>query len=151
MRIANGTWPGVQKSERPLLICYTRCKCSLETSHYMYLVKSLINGGCHWNTPQPPPQKKREKKNLTQSYDINPYTNRTSKATTQRYRKKFDYTKITDRLTIVSWSDTTGVVHLVYGLNLPIPPQQLCYEKGQTKYQNRISPLFPVHINVADY
>ena len=47
-----GTKPGVQKGKRPLLACYTFCKCSLETTHnsvkvkvgikVMKLVESLI-------------------------------------------------------------------------------------------------------------
>ena len=47
-----GTEPGVRKGKRSLLACYTRCKCSMETTHnsvkvklgikVMKLVESLI-------------------------------------------------------------------------------------------------------------
>ena len=33
MQVPNGTGPGVRRSKRPLSACYTRRKCSMETSH----------------------------------------------------------------------------------------------------------------------
>ena len=33
VQVQNGTGPGVQRSKRPLSACYTRRKCSMETSH----------------------------------------------------------------------------------------------------------------------
>ena len=33
MEVPNGTEPGVRRSKRPLSACYTRRKCSFETSH----------------------------------------------------------------------------------------------------------------------
>ena len=33
MQVLNGTEPGVQSHERSLSACYTRRKCSMETSH----------------------------------------------------------------------------------------------------------------------
>ena len=63
----------------------------------------------------------REKgRDLTQSCDKNPYTQRTiQKATWQRKNatKNFDYTTIANRLRTVSWSNSshpTGVVKPVY-------------------------------------
>ena len=65
---------------------------------------------------------KREKgRDLTQSYDKSPYTDRKnpkSNVTQKNATKNFDYTTITDRLGTVSWSTSshsTGVVKPVYG------------------------------------
>ena len=33
MQVPNGTGPGVRRSTRPLSACYTRCKCSIKSSH----------------------------------------------------------------------------------------------------------------------
>ena len=68
----------------------------------------------------------REKeRNLTWSYDENPYTNRkfNNQLTTQKRHcytlpKHFDYTTIAHRLRTVSWSNNihpTGVVKPMYG------------------------------------
>ena len=63
----------------------------------------------------------REKgRDLTQSCDKNPYTNRTIQKATWQHKnatKNFDYTTIADRLRTVSWSNSshpTGVVKPVY-------------------------------------
>ena len=51
---------------------------------------------------------------------------------TNNATKKFDYRAVADRLRTVSWSNyghPTGVVNLVYGPNLPTPPQQRCNQK----------------------
>ena len=65
--------------------------------------------------------KAREKgRDLTQSCDKNPYTNRTIQKATWQHKnatKNFDYTTIADRLRTVSWSNSshpTGVVKPVY-------------------------------------
>ena len=70
----------------------------------------------------------REKgRDLTQSYDKSPNTNRKVKRTKWQHKqrhKKFDYIAVTDRLRTVSLSNyghPTGVVNLVYGPNLPTP------------------------------
>ena len=66
-------------------------------------------------------------RDLTQSYDKSPYTNRNVKRAKwqhQQRHKKFDYTAVADRLRTVSLSNyghPTGVVNLVYGPNLPTP------------------------------
>ena len=69
----------------------------------------------------------REKgRNLTQSYDKSPYTNRNVKRAKLQHKqrhKKVDYTAVVDRLRTVSWSNygyANGVVKLVYGLNIPV-------------------------------
>ena len=71
---------------------------------------------------------RREKgRDLTQSYDKIPYTNKNVKRAKWQHKqrhKKFDYTAVVDRLRTVSWSNyghPTGVVNLVYGPNLPTP------------------------------
>ena len=38
-----GAEPGVQKGKRSLLASHTRCKCSMETTHYSVKVKVGIN------------------------------------------------------------------------------------------------------------
>ena len=59
-------------------------------------------------------------RDLTQSCDKNPYTNRTIQKATWQHKnttKNVDYTTIADRLRTVSWSNssqTTGVVKPVY-------------------------------------
>ena len=69
----------------------------------------------------------REKeRDLTQSYDKSPYTNRKTQKkrdNTQNANKNVDYTTITDRLRMVSWgndSHPTVLVKLVNGI--PILP-----------------------------
>ena len=65
---------------------------------------------------------KCERKDLTQSYDKSPGTNRTiQKGQLQQKNATihFDYTMITDRLRMVSWSSEShpsGVVKSVYGI-----------------------------------
>ena len=68
----------------------------------------------------------REKgRDLTQSYDKSPYTNRNVKRAKWQHKqrhKKFDYTTVVDRLRTVSWSNhgyPTGVVNRFYGAHLP--------------------------------
>ena len=67
----------------------------------------------------------REKgRDLTQSYDKSPYTNRNVKRAKWQHKQRFDYTAVANRLRTVSWSNyghPTGVVNLVYGPNLPTP------------------------------
>ena len=70
----------------------------------------------------------REKgRDLTQSYDKSPCTNRNVRRAKWQHKqrnKKFDYRAVADRLRTVSWSNyghPTGVVNLVYGPNLPTP------------------------------
>ena len=59
-------------------------------------------------------------RDLTQSYDKSPYTNRKIQKATWQHKnatKNFDYTKIADRLRTVSWSNNshpTGVIKPVY-------------------------------------
>ena len=59
-------------------------------------------------------------RDLTQSCDKNPYTQRTMQKATWQHKnatKNFDYTTIADRLRTVSWSNSshpTGVVKPVY-------------------------------------
>ena len=61
-------------------------------------------------------------RDLTQSYDKSPYTDRTIQKATWKHKddtKNFDYTTIADRLRTVSWgndSHPTGVVKPVYGI-----------------------------------
>ena len=53
---------------------------------------------------------------------------------TNNATKKFDYTVVVDRIRTVSWSNyghPTGVVNLVYGLNLPTPATAV-QSKGHT-------------------
>ena len=70
---------------------------------------------------------KRKGRNLTQSPDKRPYTNKNIKKAKWQHKQlhiKFDYTAVADRLRTVSWSDyghPTGVVYLVYGPVLPTP------------------------------
>ena len=62
----------------------------------------------------------KTKRNLTQSYDKNPYTHRKIQEASWQHKnatKNFDYTTIGDRLRTVSWSNSshpTGVVKPVY-------------------------------------
>ena len=69
--------------------------------------------------------KRKKGRDLTQSYDKNPYTNRNVKSDNiYNATKKFDYTAVADRLRTISCSNyghPTGVVNLVYGPDLPIP------------------------------
>ena len=64
--------------------------------------------------------KEKKGRDLTQSYDKNPYTHRTIQKATWQHKnatKNFDYTTIADRLRTVSWSNSshpTGVVKPVY-------------------------------------
>ena len=66
-------------------------------------------------------------RDLTQSYDKRPYTNREIQKATWQYKKatkNFDYTTIADRLRTVSWSNIrhlSVVVKPVYGI--PTFPQ----------------------------
>ena len=70
----------------------------------------------------------REKgRDLTQSYDKSPYTDRKIQKATWQHKndtKNFDYTTIADRLRTVSWDNDrhpTGVVKPVYGIpTLPL-------------------------------
>ena len=61
-------------------------------------------------------------RDLTQSYDKSPYTDRKIQKATWQHKnatKNFDYTTIGDRLRTVSWgndSQPTGVVKQVYGI-----------------------------------
>ena len=61
-------------------------------------------------------------RDLTQSYDKSPYTNRKIQIASWQHKnatKNFDYTTIADRLRTVSWgndSHPTGVVKPVYGI-----------------------------------
>ena len=60
----------------------------------------------------------REKGDLVQSYDKNPYSKFENQWTIQNATKNFDYTTIADRLRTVSRSNSshpTGVVKPVYG------------------------------------
>ena len=63
-----------------------------------------------------------EGRDLTQSYDKSPYTDRKIQKAMWQHKnatKNFDYTTIADRLRTVSWgngSHPTGVVKLVYGI-----------------------------------
>ena len=73
------------------------------------------------------PEAREKGRDLTQSYDKSPYTNRNVKRAKWQHKqrhKKFDYIAVADRLRTVSWSNyghPTGVVNLVYGPNLPTP------------------------------
>ena len=65
----------------------------------------------------------REKgRDLTQSYDKSPYTDRKIQKSTWQHKnatKNFDYTTIADRLRTVSWgndSHQTGEVKPIYGI-----------------------------------
>ena len=64
-------------------------------------------------------------RDLTQSYDKSPYTNRNVKRAKWQHKqrhKKFDYTAIADRLRTVSssiYSHPAGVVYRFYRANLP--------------------------------
>ena len=65
----------------------------------------------------------REKgRDLTQSYDKSPYTDRKIQKATRQHKnatKNFDYTTIADWLRTISWgndSHPTGVVEPVYGI-----------------------------------
>ena len=67
--------------------------------------------------------KVREKgRDLTQSYDKSPYTNRRIQNATLQHKndtKNFNYTTIADRLRMVIWgnnSDPTDVVKSIYGI-----------------------------------
>ena len=67
---------------------------------------------------------KRKGKDLTQSYDESPYTNKKlikSKATTQKCHQKFDYTNIVDRLRTVSLSNYSYLICVVKGKNFRLP------------------------------
>ena len=61
-------------------------------------------------------------RDLTQSYDESPYTDRKIQKATWQHKnatKSFDYTTIADRLRTVSWgndSHPNGVVKPVYGI-----------------------------------
>ena len=63
---------------------------------------------------------RENRRDLTQSYDRNPYTHRKVQKAKQQHKnptKNFDYITIADRLRSVSWSNNshpTGVVKLVY-------------------------------------
>ena len=81
----------------------------------------------------------REKgRDLTQSYDKSPYTNRNIIMAKWQHNatKKFDYTAVADRLRTVSWSNyshPTGVVNLVYGPNLPTPRNSRVIKRKRLK------------------
>ena len=77
-------------------------------------------------------------RDLTQSYDKSPYTDRTIQKATWKHEddtKNFDYTTIADRLRTVSWgndSHPTGVVKPVYGIpTFPLTAKVL-QSKGHT-------------------
>ena len=61
--------------------------------------------------------KEKKERDLTQSYDQNPCTNRkiNNQLTTQKRHKNFDYTTIADRCRTMSCSHPTGVVKPVHG------------------------------------
>ena len=67
-------------------------------------------------------RKKEKGRDLTQSYDKIPYTNRKFQKAIRQYKnatKDFDYSTIADQLRTVSWSNDshpTGVVKPVYGI-----------------------------------
>ena len=77
----------------------------------------------------------REKgRDLTQSYDKSPFTNRNVKGqgdNTNNATKKFDYRAVADRLRTVSWSNTaTQLVWLTWFTGPTFSfPQQPCNQK----------------------
>ena len=81
--------------------------------------------------------KEKEKiRDLTQSYDKSPHTDRKIQKASERDHKNatknFDYTTIADRLRTVSWgndSHSTGVIKPVYG----IPTFQLTAKAVKSK------------------
>ena len=59
-----------------------------------------------------------EKRDLTQSYDKSPYTNRkfNNQLTTQKRHQNFDYSTIVDRLRMVRWSNNGQQLDMVKSL-----------------------------------
>ena len=79
--------------------------------------------------------RQREKgRDPTQSYDKSPYTSRNVKRGKWQHKqrhKKFDYTAVSDRLGMVSWSNYGHPTGVVTGLRAQpsYSPQQPCNQK----------------------